>query len=137
MRTAVNILHSIADLAKVPGPLVLAAGVFDGFHLGHRAVVERAMADAVAQNGTPVVVTFDPHPSAVLRPSQAPALLTSTRHKLRLLAGAGIAHALVLNFTREFAAQPPEKFVEALASASRPLTEICVGEDWAFGRGRS
>ncbi len=132
-----KILRSISELTEVCGPVILAAGVFDGLHLGHRAVIERAIADARGAGGTPVVVTFEPHPAAVLRPEQAPSLLTSTRHKLRLLADAGIAHALVLDFTPEFAAQPPEVFIRALVDACHPLREICVGEDWAFGRARS
>jgi riboflavin kinase/FMN adenylyltransferase len=133
----VNVLRSISELAKVRGPIVLAAGVFDGFHLGHRAVIERAIADARAVGGTPVVLTFDPHPAAILRPQSAPPLLTSTRHKLRLIADAGIAHALVLEFTAEFAAKPPEVFIAELAAACGPLREICVGENWAFGKNRA
>ncbi len=132
----VKALSSISELADMAGPVVLAAGVFDGFHLGHRAVIERAIADARAAGGTPVVVTFDPHPAAVLRPQSAPPLLTSTRHKLRLLADAGIADVLVLDFDAAFAAKPPEQFIAELAAACRPLREICVGEDWAFGKDR-
>src|SRR5947207_1084792 len=99
---SVNVLHSISELTKIRGPVVLAAGVFDGFHLGHRAVIERALTDAKAIGGTPVVMTFDPHPAAILRPENAPPLLTSTRHKLRLLGETGVRHALVLEFTPEF-----------------------------------
>jgi len=133
----VNVLHSIADLSKLPGPVVLAVGVFDGFHLGHRAVVERAIGDARASQGTPVVVTFDPHPAAILRPQNAPPLLTSTRHKLRLFAEAGVQNALVLPFTPAFASKAPEVFLGELAAACSPLKEICVGEDWAFGKERA
>lgn len=133
----VNVLRSISDLAKVRGPVVLAVGVFDGFHLGHRAVIERAMADASATGGTAVVVTFDPHPAAILRPQNAPPLLTSTRHKVRLFREAGVRDVLVLEFNTAFAAQPPEIFIQALAEACHPLREICVGEDWAFGKDRA
>ena len=133
----VNVLRSISDLATVCGPVVLAVGVFDGFHLGHRAVIERAMADASMAGGTAVVVTFDPHPAAILRPQNAPPLLTSTRHKMRLLGEAGVQHVLVLEFTPEFAAKAPEDFIAELAAACRPLREICVGEDWAFGKNRA
>ena len=132
-----RVLRSISELADIAGPVVIAAGVFDGFHLGHRAVIDRAIAGARAAGGTPVVATFDPHPAAVLRPGSAPPLLTSTRHKIRLLADAGIAHVLVLGFDAAFAAQPPEIFIQALADACRPLREICVGEDWAFGKDRA
>ena len=134
---SVKVLRSISELTGIAGPVVLAAGVFDGLHLGHRAVIERAIHDARAVGGTPVVVTFDPHPAAVLRPQSAPPLLTSTRHKLRLLADAGIAHVLVLDFDAAFAAKPPEQFIAELAAACRPLREICVGEDWAFGKDRA
>ena len=133
----VNILRSISDLATVRGPVVLAVGVFDGFHLGHRAVIERALADAAVAGGTAVVVTFDPHPAAILRPQNAPPLLTSTRHKIRLLHEAGMQHVLVLQFTPEFAAKAPENFIAELTAACRPLREICVGEDWAFGKERA
>ena len=132
-----RVLRSISELADIAGPVVIAAGVFDGFHLGHRAVIDRTIAGARAAGGTPVVATFDPHPAAVLRPQSAPPLLTSTRHKIRLLADAGIAHVLVLGFDAAFAAQPPEIFIQALADACRPLREICVGEDWAFGKDRA
>jgi len=133
----VNVLRSISDLATVRGPVVLAMGVFDGFHLGHRAVIERAIADAGAAGGTAVVVTFDPHPAAILRPQNAPPLLTSTRHKIRLFGDAGLQHVLVLEFTPEFAAKAPEHFIGELAAVCRSLREICVGEDWAFGKNRS
>ena len=133
----VNVLRSISDLAMIRGPVVLAVGVFDGFHLGHRAVIERAMADASMAGGTAVVVTFDPHPAAILRPQNAPPLLTSTRHKVRLFREAGVRDVLVLQFTPEFAAKAPEHFISELVAACRPLREICVGEDWAFGKERA
>ena len=132
----VNVLHSIVELAGLPGPIFLAIGVFDGVHLGHRAVVEDALRAAEAAGGTPVVLTFDPHPAAILRPEQAPALLTSTRHKLRLFGQLGVGHALVVDFTAGFAATPPEEFIRKLAESARPLRQICVGENWAFGKGR-
>lgn len=132
-----NVLRSIGELALLPGPLHLAIGVFDGVHLGHRAVVESAILAAAKKGGTGVVVTFDPHPATVLRPGRSPALLTSTRHKLRLLAGIGATHTLVVPFDPVFAATPPEDFIAALAAACRPLGTICVGENWAFGKGRS
>jgi riboflavin kinase/FMN adenylyltransferase len=127
----------ISRLASIPGPLVLAIGVFDGVHLGHRAVLERALGDARRLDGTPVAVTFDPHPVRVLRPESAPRLLTSTAHKLQLIRALGIAHVLVIPFDRAFAATPPEDFIRALAAAGQPLREICVGHEWSFGKGRA
>lgn len=138
MRAAtVNVLHSIADLAGLRGPVFLAIGVFDGVHLGHRAVLEHTLRAAAAGEGTAVALTFDPHPATVLRPLQAPALLTSTRHKLRLIGGLGFQHALVIDFNARFAATEAGDFVKELAGAARPLRQICVGEGWAFGKGRT
>jgi riboflavin kinase/FMN adenylyltransferase len=132
-----GVLRSIADLSSVPGPLFLAIGVFDGVHLGHQAVIRRALDDAQCSSGTAVVVTFDPHPVRVLRPEQAPRLLTSTAHKLRLIRDLGISQQLVIHFDSVFAATPPEDFIRALAAASRPLREICVGFEWSFGKARA
>ena len=134
---ALSPLRSISDLASVPGPVFLAIGVFDGVHLGHRAVIERAMADARGAGGSTVVVTFDPHPVRVLRPEKAPRLLTSTPHKLRLIRALGVEHILVIPFDRAFAATPPEDFIRQLAAAAHPLREICVGHHWSFGKGRA
>ena len=117
--------------------MVLAIGVFDGVHLGHRAVIERAMADAQEERGTPVVVTFDPHPVRMLRPEKAPRLLTSTPHKLRLIRALGIGHLLIIPFDLAFAATPPDDFIRQLAAASKPLREICVGHQWSFGKERA
>lgn len=132
-----QILRSIAELASVPGPIFLAIGVFDGVHLGHQAVIRRAVTDAARENGTAVVVTFDPHPMRVLRPENAPRLLTSTQHKVALLKELGATHLLIIPFDLAFAATPPETFVKELAAACRPLREICVGHSWSFGKGRA
>jgi len=131
------LLRAIADLAAVPGPVFLAIGVFDGVHLGHRSVLLRALTDAQAGGGNAVAVTFDPHPAKILRPDAAPRLLTASAHKLQLIHGLGIETVLVIPFTAQFAATPPEEFVLQLHAACHPLREICVGHEWSFGRGRA
>ena len=132
-----QILRSISELAQLPGPLFLAIGVFDGVHLGHQAVISTSARHAQEAGGTPVVVTFDPHPAKVLRPNDAPHLITATQHKIALIRDLGVGHLLVLHFDRAFAATPPEKFVEQLVANARPLREICVGHEWSFGKGRA
>ncbi len=132
-----HFLHSIAELSAVPGPVFLAIGVFDGVHLGHQAVIRRALDDARAAGGTAVVVTFKPHPLHVTRPSHAPRLLTATRHKAQLIERLGVNHLLIVPFTKEFASMPPEHFVRQLHAACHPLREICVGHSWEFGKGRA
>ena len=120
----------------MPGPLFLAIGVFDGVHRGHQAVIATSAGHAQAQNGTPVVVTFDPHPMKVLRPQDAPHLLTATQHKVALIRKLGVAHLLIITFDKQFAATEPEDFVKELVTHSRPLREICVGHEWSFGKDR-
>lgn len=131
-----EILHSISNLECLRGPLFLAIGVFDGVHRGHQAVISTSASHAQSANGTPVVVTFDPHPAKVLRPKRAPHLLTATQHKIALIRNLGVAHLLVINFDRKFATTPPEDFVQQLAAYSKPLREICVGHEWSFGKDR-
>jgi riboflavin kinase / FMN adenylyltransferase len=132
-----QVLRAISELSGLRGPLFLSIGVFDGVHLGHRAVISTSARHARAAEGTPVVVTFDPHPAKVLRPDDAPHLLTATQHKIALIRDLGVAHLLVLPFDRQFAATPPEEFVRQLVAHSRPLREICVGHEWSFGKGRA
>jgi riboflavin kinase / FMN adenylyltransferase len=132
-----QILRSIPELSQLPGPLCLAIGAFDGVHLGHQAVISTSALHAQEARGTPVVVTFDPHPAKVLRPDTAPHLLTATQHKIALIRDLGVAHLLVQHFDPQFAATPPEDFVRQLVTQARPLREICVGHEWSFGKGRA
>lgn len=132
-----RVLTSISKLTTVPGPVYLAIGVFDGIHVGHKAVIARALDDSKKAGGTAVVVTFDPHPARVLRPDKAPRLLTSTPHKIRLIRELGISHLLVIRFDTALAEMPPEDFILSLHRACRPLREICVGHEWCFGRNRA
>jgi riboflavin kinase / FMN adenylyltransferase len=129
-------LQSISQLSLLQGPLFLAIGVFDGVHRGHQAVISTSAKHAQAVAGTPVVVTFDPHPEKILRPEAAPHLLTATRHKIALIREVGVGHLLIISFDKQFAATEPEDFVRQLAEHSKPLREICVGHEWSFGKNR-
>ncbi len=129
-------LRSIPELSKLHGPIFLAIGVFDGVHLGHQAVISTSTEHAKAANGTPVVVTFDPHPEKILRPEAAPHLLTASPHKIALIRELGVAHLLIVTFDKQFAATEPEDFVQQLVKHSNPLREICVGHKWSFGKNR-
>ena len=123
-------------VVRAPGelearPRAVALGTFDGVHLGHRRVLEAALADAPAL--MPTVVTFWPHPRIVL--GNEVRLLTTLERRLELLAEAGVGETLVVEFTPELAGTEPSAFVEELL---RPLgTELVVaGENFRFGRGR-
>jgi riboflavin kinase/FMN adenylyltransferase len=131
-----EILRSIPELERLRGPVFLAIGVFDGVHRGHQAVISTSADHALTANGTPVVVTFDPHPEKVLRPQAAPHLLTATQHKISLIRALGVEHLLIISFDKQFAATEPEDFVQKLVAHSKPLREICVGHEWSFGKNR-
>src|SRR5215471_21496787 len=97
-----EVLNDIAELKTIPGPTHLAIGVFDGVHLGHQAVIGKALQSARLTGGSTIVVTFHPHPVRVLRPEKAPRLLTSTQHKIQLIRALGAEALLILKFTSEF-----------------------------------
>lgn len=131
-----NRLTSISGLGSLRGPLTLAIGVFDGVHLGHQAVLKRALTDAAKSCGKAVAITFNPHPAKILRPEAAPRLLTSTPHKLRLIKGLGYEHALVITFDAAMAATSATDFLHSLHTSCRKLAGIVVGCGWAFGKNR-
>ena len=113
-----------------PGPRAVALGTFDGVHLGHRRVIETAL----AAGPEPTVVTFDPHPRTAL--GNRVELLTSLDRRLELLEQVGVEATLVVEFTLDLARLEPEQFAEEVL---RPIgAEVVVaGEDFRFGRGRS
>jgi riboflavin kinase/FMN adenylyltransferase len=132
-----KVFHLLSELSEIPGPLCVAIGVFDGVHLGHQALIRRAIGEAERMQGSAVVLTFHPHPARVLRPDSAPHLLTSTPHKLRLIEELGCQFLLQIKFDAAFAAQPPEVFIEGLVRSASSLRMVCVGHNWAFGKGRA
>jgi riboflavin kinase / FMN adenylyltransferase len=132
-----KVLRAIDELESLSGTKYLAIGVFDGLHVGHQAVIGRALASSRQTGGSAVVVTFDPHPIRVLRPEKAPRLLTSTRHKVKLIERLGVDAVLLLEFTPEFSKTPPEVFIKKLVRPSNRIGQICVGQEWTFGANRS
>jgi riboflavin kinase/FMN adenylyltransferase len=132
-----KLLESVEQLSSVTGPIHLAIGVFDGIHLGHQSVINRAIAAATKGVGTSVVLTFHPHPVRVLRPEKAPRLLTSTQHKTALIAQLGIGALLVQEFSLAFSRTPPRDFILQLLLHAKRLQTICVGEGWSFGANRA
>jgi riboflavin kinase/FMN adenylyltransferase len=132
-----KVLQSVEQLSSLAGPIHLAIGVFDGIHLGHQAVIKRAITAAGDAGGTSVVLTFHPHPVRVLRPEKAPRLLTSTQHKTLLIEQLGVGALLIQEFSLAFSRTPPRDFVLQLLQYAERLQTICVGEGWSFGANRS
>ncbi len=127
-----------AGTVPLTGPrrrAALGIGVFDGVHLGHRAIIAELAAMARRTGALPVALTFDPHPRAVLCPEEPPMLLVSLNERVRLLREAGAAEVWVVPFTPEFANLTPGEFLDRLTALPElELTGICVGENWRFGR---
>lgn len=129
-----EIARDISGLRDAKRPIVLAAGVFDGVHRGHLTVLETALRDAATRQGDAWALTFDPHPLRILHPPAAPAMLTSTPHKLMLLARTGLHGCVVQPFSRELADLEPEAFIARLCAAAPTLAAVVVGYNWTFGR---
>jgi riboflavin kinase/FMN adenylyltransferase len=125
------------DEARLPaGPVHLAIGIFDGVHLGHRAVIEAAVQSAVRSGGVAAVLTFAPHPSALLRPEQPTPLVMGRAAKARVLGELGVQAVITHPFTPAFAQIGAKEFLPWLRTRLPALAAVYVGENWRFGRGR-
>ena len=112
---------------------MLTIGVFDGVHRGHQALIGRAVRLA-AERGLPsVVLTFDPHPSEVVRPGSHPAQLTTLRRKAELVEQLGVDTFCVLPFTPELARVPADQFVHEVLVERLHVAAVVVGENFTFG----
>jgi riboflavin kinase/FMN adenylyltransferase len=111
-------------------------GAYDGVHLGHRALLADLSARAAAAGLSTVVVTFDRHPAAVVRPESAPKQLTGLEQKLELLEECGINRTLVIPFDERRAEESAEDFVKEVLVDELSARLVVVGEDFHFGHGR-
>src|SRR5919205_3563915 len=116
---------------------VLALGNFDGLHRGHMKIIDRVRRRAGERGGTPAAMTFDPHPSRVVRPDKAPPLLMTTEQRLEALARAGMQGVAVVRFTHEMSRWDPETFVRTVLVDWVRVAEVWVGANFLFGRDRS
>ncbi|MGI6494635.1 MAG: riboflavin biosynthesis protein RibF [Kiritimatiellia bacterium] len=135
-----QVLTHIRAFRRLPGPIVLAAGFFDGVHRGHARVLQAAVDEAREMGAEAWVLTFDRHPMALLAPERKPPLLTSPERKLELLEEFGFDGCLVLPFTRALAAQSPRRFIASLAGAAQSapdaparIAALHCGANWTFG----
>ena len=117
-------------------PLVCTCGNFDGVHLGHQAIMRRIRERADACGGLATVITFHPHPMRVLAPDRAPRLMLTEEQKLSALERLGVDAVVILPFDREIATMPAEEFARQVLGRELGISEIHVGPDFRFGRGR-
>jgi riboflavin kinase/FMN adenylyltransferase len=114
----------VTDLSDVePRPRRVAVGTFDGVHLGHREVIR----------GADTVLTFEPHPAAVVSPAGAPRLLTPLQRKVELVADLGVQEVVVVPFDREFASRSTESFIDDVLVGTLRAEHVSVGENFRFG----
>ena len=124
------------DDCEVQTPTVLTFGVFDGLHLAHQQIVSKAVERAHTLDIPSTVVTFDPHPRAVLRPQTAPPLLQTFEQKMEGLERLGIEQCVVLNFTPELARVSAEDFLLKIIFGRLDAREVYLGHGFAFGHNR-
>jgi riboflavin kinase/FMN adenylyltransferase len=116
---------------------VLALGNFDGLHRGHMKIIDRVRRRAGERGGTPVAMTFDPHPPRIVRPDKAPPLLMTTAQRLEALDRAGMHGVVVVRFTPELSRWEPETFVQQVLVEWVRAVEVWVGANFLFGRDRT
>jgi riboflavin kinase/FMN adenylyltransferase len=124
------------DNAEIARPTVLTLGVFDGLHLGHQLIMRTVVERARATGSVPTVITFDPHPRAVLYPESAPPLLQTFDQKIEAFGVAGIEQAIVIRFDEAFAEVRAEDFLRDVVRDRLQAREVYLGRGFAFGRGR-
>jgi len=116
---------------------ILALGNFDGFHLGHQAVVGRAIQRGAHERRPVIVATFDPHPVAFFRPETPPFRLTTLDQREELFGHAGADAMLVFDFDADLAATSADSFVAELLAERLKVSGVVTGSDFTFGRGRA
>jgi riboflavin kinase/FMN adenylyltransferase len=122
--------------AGIGRPAVLTLGVFDGLHLGHQLIISRVVERARHLGAVPTVLTFDPHPRAVLHPESAPPLLQTFDQKVEAFGVLGVEQTIVVRFTPEFARVRAEEFLRDVVHERLQAREVYLGRGFAFGRGR-
>jgi riboflavin kinase/FMN adenylyltransferase len=131
----------IAHFPEDPPPRwhnpVLALGNFDGLHRGHAKIIDRVRRRAGERGGTAAAMTFDPHPSRVIRPDKAPQLLMTTEQRLEALGRAGMQGVAVVRFTHEMSQWDPEMFVRTVLVDWLHVVEVWVGANFLFGHDRA
>ena len=124
------------DNAEILRPTVLTLGVFDGLHIGHQLIMKTVVERAQAIGAVPTVITFDPHPRAVLHPESAPPLLQTFDQKVEGFGVLGIEQTIVVRFTKEFSEIGAHDFLREVVKERLHAQEVYLGKGFAFGHDR-
>jgi riboflavin kinase / FMN adenylyltransferase len=136
MTPGFTIIRDTTPAAAIPKGAVVAMGNFDGVHLGHRAVIAAALQMGHAHGRPALAVTFEPHPRSFFSPNSPQFRLTDETGKLRLLAGTGLAGAVVMTFDKTRAGTTAQDFIHHDLIERLGISGIAVGYDFHFGKGR-
>src|SRR5271154_312026 len=136
MASDFTVIRDTSPAASIPQGTVVAMGNFDGVHLGHRAVIDAALRMGLAHDKPAFAVTFEPHPRSFFSPNSPQFRLTDEAGKLRLLAGAGLAGAVVMAFDKARAGTTAQDFIRHDLIERLGISGIAVGYDFHFGKGR-
>ncbi|OYU89802.1 MAG: riboflavin biosynthesis protein RibF [Bradyrhizobiaceae bacterium PARB1] len=137
MTTAFTVIRDTTPASDIPRGCVVAMGNFDGVHLGHRAVIGAALRMAALHKTRALAVTFEPHPRLFFSPSTPQFRLSDEPAKLRLLAGTGLAGAVVMTFDKGRAGTTAHDFIHHDLIERLGISGIAVGYDFHFGKGRA
>src|SRR5579862_2638921 len=136
MASDFTVIRDSSPPTSIPKGMVVAMGNFDGVHLGHRAVIDAALRMGQAHGKPAFAVTFEPHPRSYFSPNTPQFRLTDETAKLRLLAGTGLAGAVVMTFDKRRAETSAQEFIHHDLIERLGISGIAVGYDFHFGKGR-
>ncbi len=130
------VIRDATPASAIPRGAVVAMGNFDGVHLGHRAVIRAALEMGRTHGRPAFAVTFEPHPRSFFSPNSPQFRITTETNKLRLLAGTGLAGAVVMTFDKDRAGTSAQDFIHHDLIGRLGISGIAVGYDFHFGKGR-
>lgn len=128
-----NIYRGLQELPAGFGRSVVTVGNFDGVHRAHARVMRAIQQRAREIDAKSVVLTFEPHPTKILRPQEAPKLLTTMAQKLELIRQTGIENVIVIPFSRDLSMMPPFEFAEEILTTALHVVEVHEGFNFRFG----
>ena len=132
-----KVWNGIQRYVEAPAEVVASIGNYDGVHLGHQEILRRVVDDARQRDLPSMLITFDPHPAAVVAPERRPRHLQTRRQKLDSLAATGLTGLMVLEFSPELAALEGEEFFSKVLEPRIRFAAIHVGDNFRFGRDRA
>lgn len=130
-----EIIRELKSKLNYPNPVV-TIGNFDGVHIGHQKIFDRVVKKSQEIKGTPIAITFDPHPVRVLVPERGLKMLTTSEDKIKLISANGIKIIVCVSFSKEFARMNPDDFIKDILVDKLGVKWVIVGHNYAFGKGK-